>query len=130
MSTIKVEVTRINDVRPHSNADALELATVGGWQMCVKKGVYHNGDPVVYFEQGTVLPRDVADRLGVTQYLSEKLDINGDRVLVIHRVKLRGEPSFGLVIEPEPGMVVGQDVADFYGATKFFPPVRTQAGDS
>jgi RNA ligase (TIGR02306 family) len=130
MSTIKVEVTRINDVRPHSNADALELATVGGWQMCVKKGVYHNGDPIVYFEQGTVLPREVADRLGVTQYLSEKLDINGDRVLVIHRVKLRGEPSFGLVIEPEPGMTVGQDVADFYGAAKFFPPVRTQAGDS
>ena len=130
MSTIKVEVTRISDVRPHSNADALELATVGGWQMCVKKGVYHDGDPIVYFEQGTVLPREVADRLGVTQYLSDKLDINGDRVLIIHRVKLRGEPSFGLVIAPEPGMEVGQDVADFYGATKFFPPIRTTAGDS
>lgn len=130
MSTIKVEVTQITDVRPHPNADALELATVGGWQMCVKKGVYHNGDPVVYFEQGTTLPRDVADRLGVTQYLSEKLDIDGNRVLVIHRVRLRGEPSFGLVIEPEPGMVVGQDVADFYGTSKFFPPLRTTAGDS
>lgn len=130
MSTIKVEVTRIHDVRPHSNADALELATVGGWQMCVKKGVYQSGDPVVYFEQGTTLPRAVADRLAVTQYLSEKTDINGDKVLVIHRVRLRGEPSFGLVIQPEPGMEVGQDVADFYGAAKFFPPVRTQAGDS
>ncbi len=130
MSTVKVEVTRINDVRAHSNADALELATVGGWQMCVKKGVYRDGDPVVYFEQGTVLPRAVADRLGVTQYLSEKLDINGDRVLIIHRVRLRGEPSFGLVISPEAGMEVGQDVADFYSATKFYPPVRTQAGDA
>ena len=129
MSTIKVEVTRIHDVRPHSNADALELATVGGWQMCVKKGVYQSGDPVVYFEQGTTLPRAVADRLAVTQYLSEKTDINGDKVLVIHRVRLRGEPSFGLVIQPEPGMEVGQDVADFYGAAKFFPPVRTEAGD-
>ena len=130
MSTIKVEVTQINDVRPHSNADALELATVGGWQMCVKKGMYKDGDPIVYFEQGTVLPREVADRLGVTAYLSEKTDINGDRVLVIHRVRLRGEPSFGLVIAPEPGMVIGEDVADVYGATKFFPPVRTTAGDA
>ncbi|MEZ4679846.1 MAG: RNA ligase (ATP) [Caldilineaceae bacterium] len=130
MSTIKVEVTRINDVRPHANADALELATVGGWQMCVKKGVYQDGDPVVYFEQGTVLPREVADRLAVTQYLKERTDIDGNPVLVIHRVRLRGEPSFGLVVEPEPGMDVGQDVADFYGATKFEPPVRIVAGDS
>ncbi len=130
MSTIKVEVTRINDVRPHTNADALELATVGGWQMCVKKGVYRDGDPVVYFEQGTVLPQAMADRLAVTQYLKERTDIDGNRALVIHRVRLRGEPSFGLVVEPEPGMTVGQDVADFYGATKFVPPVRTIAGDS
>ena len=130
MSTIKVEVTQISDVRPHNNADSLELATVGGWQMCVKKGVYKHGDPVVYFEQGTVLPRTVADDLGVTQYLSEKTDIDGNRVLIIHRVRLRGEPSFGLVISPQPGMELGQDVAEFYGATKFYPPVRTAAGDS
>ena len=96
MSTIKVEVTRIMDVRAHANADALELATVGGWQMCVKKGAHQSGDPIVYFEQGIALPREMADRLGVTQYLSEKTDINGERLLVIHRVKLRGEPSFGL----------------------------------
>ncbi len=130
MSSIKVEVTRIHDVRPHSNADALELATVGGWQMAVKKGVYKDGDPVVYFEQGTTLPREVADRLGVATYMKEGTDIDGARVLVIHRVRLRGEPSFGLVIQPEPGMEVGQDVTDFYGAQKYVPPLRTQAGDS
>lgn len=130
MSTIRVEVTKIGDIRPHSNADALELATVGGWQVCVRKGVYHDGDPIVYFEQGTVLPQEVADRLSVTQYLKQRTDIDGNPVLVIHRVRLRGEPSYGLVIEPEPGMEVGQDVADFYGATKYNPPLKTLAGDS
>jgi RNA ligase (TIGR02306 family) len=130
MSSIKVEVTQIQNIRPHGNADSLDLATVGGWQMCVKKGAYRNGDPVVYFEQGTTIPRDVANRLGVTQYLSEKTDINGDRVLVIHRVKLRGEPSFGLVVSPEHGMECGSDVASFYGATKYHPPVRCKAGDA
>lgn len=130
MSTIKVEVTTINDVRPHSNADALELATVGGWQMCVKKGAYQSGDTVVYLEQGTVLPPDVAERLGVTKYLSEKADINGNKVLVVHRIKLRGEPSFGLVITPEPGMELGQDVAAHYGATKYEPPIKSVAGDA
>jgi RNA ligase (TIGR02306 family) len=130
MSTIKVEVTRIDDVRPHTNADALELATVGGWQVAVKKGAYQSGDPVVYFEQGVTLPRTVTDRLNVTQYMKERTDIHGNKVLVIHRVRLRGEPSFGLVIAPEPGMEVGQDVADFYGAEKYIPPLRTEAGDS
>ncbi len=130
MSTIKVIVTPISDLRPHPNADALDLATVGGWQMCVKRGSYHAGDPVVYFEQGTVIPAEVAERFGVKNYLSSKLDINGQRVLVVHRVKLRGEPSFGLVVAPEPGMAPGQDVAAHYGAVKFYPPVKTRAGDA
>jgi RNA ligase (TIGR02306 family) len=129
MSTIKVEVVRIDEVKPHPNADALELAIIGGWQMCVKKGVYRAGSEVVYFEPGTVLPLEVTDRLNVTQYLSEKTNIHGERVRVIHRVRLRGEPSFGLVIAPEPGMTLGQDVAERYGAVKFLPPVKSFAGD-
>jgi RNA ligase (TIGR02306 family) len=130
MSTIKVEVCPILEIKPHGNADALELATVQGWQMCVKKGAHKPGDAVVYFEQGTVLSREVAEKLNVSQYLSEKTDINGDRVLVVHRIKLRGEPSFGLLVLPEPGMAVGDDVAEFYGAVKYHPPVKTQVGDS
>ena len=114
MSTIKVEVCTILEIKPHGNADALELATVQGWQMCVKKGVHQPGDLVVYFEQGTVLTEEVAERLCVGAYLSEKTDINGDRVSVVHRIKLRGEPSFGLVVHPEAGMQLGEDVADFY----------------
>lgn len=130
MSTIKVEVTRIDEVRAHPNADALELATIGGWQMCTKKGVYKAGDPVVYFEPGTVLPREVSDRLKVTQYLKEQTDVHGNRVLVIHRVRLRGEASFGLIVTPEPGMTLGQNVAAHYGAVKFYPPVKSSAGDA
>ncbi len=130
MSTIKVEVCQILELKPHTNADALELATVQGWQMCVKKGVYQAGDLVIYFEQGTVLTKEVAERLNVSAYLSEKTDINGDRVLIVHRIKLRGEPSFGLVVQPEPEMNLGEDVAEFYSATKYFPPVKGAAGDS
>lgn len=131
MSTITVEVVQIEDLRPHSNADSLELATIKGWQMVVRKGQHTSGERVVYFEQGTVLPRAVADRFGVTNYLSEKTDISGTRVLVVHRVKLRGEPSFGLAVLPDdPGWAVGQDVSAFYGASKFQPPVKTSAGDA
>jgi RNA ligase (TIGR02306 family) len=130
MSSIKVEVAALRDLRPHPNADALELATVGGWQLCVRKGAHRTGDAVVYFEAGTVLPAEVADRLGVRKYLAEKTDHLGRRVLVVHRIKLRGEPSFGLAVPPEPFMQLGQDVREHYGASKFFPPLKTTAGDA
>lgn len=130
MSTVKVEVVQIEDVRPHPNADGLDLATVKGWQMVVRKGQHATGQKVVYFEQGTALPRATADRFDVTRYLSEKTDINGERVLVVHRVRLRGEPSFGLAVLPDdPRWEIGQDVGDHYGASKFMPPVKATAGD-
>ena len=47
MSTIKVVVTRIDEIRPHPNADSLELAVIGGWQMCDKKDLYQAGGEVV-----------------------------------------------------------------------------------
>lgn len=130
MSSITVKVVALEDVRPHGNADALELATIGGWQVVVRKGAYVAGTPVVYFEQGTTLPREWAERFGVVQYLSEKTDIDGERVLVVHRTKLRGEPSFGLVATPEPGMAQGDDVTAHYGAGKYRPPVKVSAGDA
>lgn len=135
MSTIKVPVVEIQDIRAHSNPEVerLELATVEGWQLAIPKGRYRNGDRVVYFEQGTTIPRELADQLGVTAYLSEKTDIEGVRRLVIHRIKLKGEPSFGLAIEVPPelvGVEIGMDVASFFGVQKYQPPVRAKAGDA
>ena len=131
MSTIAVEVVEIDALRLHPNADALELATIKGWQLVVRKGQHAAGQRVVYFEAGTALPRDAADRFGVTQYLSEKTDINGECQLVVHRVKLRGEPSFGLAVLPDDdGWPVGLDVSAHYGATKYQPPLKASAGDA
>jgi len=131
MSSIAVRVVSISDVQPHTNADSLELAIVNGWQMVVRKGIHAVGEKVVYFEQGTVLPREVADRFNATSYLSEKTDMYGNRVLVVHRVKLRGEPSFGLAVVPDnPTWEIGLNVAEQYGATKYYPPVKATAGDA
>jgi RNA ligase (TIGR02306 family) len=121
MSTSKVWLTTINEVRPHPNADALDLATVHGWQMVVKRGAFQSGDPVLYFEQGLVLPPPVAETLGVTNYLAHKTDMSGEKVGVIHRVKLRGEPSFGLVV---PATTPTDLLSLCQGVTKYHPPLR------
>ena len=92
MSSLLVPVTVIEAITPHSNADVLELAHVLGWQPVVKKGEYHVGDRVVYFPPDTMLPLAVSERFGVTKYLSKGR---------IRCAKLRGEPSFGLVVKPD-----------------------------
>jgi RNA ligase (TIGR02306 family) len=87
----------------------------------VPKGKHKEGDKVVYFPPDTVLPEEVSDRFGVTQYLSKGR---------IRCAKLRGEPSFGLVVESDADWQVGANVADAYGATKYEPPIRVTAGDA
>lgn len=131
MSTIRAEVVTLADVRPHPNADALDLGTVKGWQMVLKKGVYRTGDKAVYFEAGTQMPASLADELGVANFLQHRTNLDGERVLVVGQVKLRGEPSFGLIVPlADAGVAVGTDLAASYGVAKYRPPVKTSAGDA
>lgn len=129
MSSLVVRATLIGDIRPHPNAERLELAQIGGWQCVVPKGQYRAGDMVVYFPPDTLLPKEWADRFGVTKYLSfSKPSPDMGR---IRCARLRGEPSFGLVVDPaDSDWEPGQDVAVFYGAQKYIPPVRVTAGDA
>src|SRR5918997_1855008 len=122
MSTLIVEVSRIDRVLPHPNADLLELAQIKGWQCVVPKGKYAAGALVTYVPIDAVLPVELSERLGVTKYLS-----NGR----VRCAKLRGEPSFGLVMDREdPAWPEGTDVREHYGITKYVPPLKPSAGDA
>lgn len=130
-SDLVIEVAMVDAVTPHSNADRLSLAQIRGWQTIIRKDQFSPGDRVVFVPPDSTLPRALADELGVTSYLSERTDINGDRVLVVRQVRLRGEPSFGLIIETrDDTWTDGQDVADHFGIGKFEPPVKPTAGDA
>jgi RNA ligase (TIGR02306 family) len=121
MSSLVVQVTTVTGVKPHPNADTLDIAEVLGWQVISKRGDFSPGQKVVYFPPNTMLPPDVSDRFGVTKYLAKGR---------IRCAKLRGEPSFGLAVPPDdPAWEVGADVAAHYRATKYEPPLKTTAGD-
>lgn len=108
MSNLIIPVTTIEKLTPHNNADSLELAQVLGWQLVVRKGEYNVGDAIVYFPIDTVLPQELSDRFGVTNYLSKGR---------IRCAKLRGEPSFGLAVKPENDeWHIGKDVTEYYAA--------------
>lgn len=122
MSTLIVEVCRIENVAAHGNADALELAQIKGWQCVIPKGRYAAGDLVTYIPIDAVIPAEHSDRWGFTKYLS-----NGR----VRCAKLRGEPSFGVIVDREDDTwAEGEDVKDRYGITKYIPPVKMGAGDA
>ena len=120
MSTLIVEVVEIKEIKPHPNAERLEIACIKGWECCVVKDQYKVGDLVVYFPPDSVLTEELANRLGVAKYLSK------GRVRV---TSLRGYHSYGLLIPNEGDWPQGTDLVSHYGINKYEPPVKTSEGD-
>jgi hypothetical protein len=107
----------ISKLEPIEGADRIEKATVLGWNVVVQKGLYKEGDKVVYLEIDSILPKDLAERSGFT-----------DSHLKTRRFK--GVYSQGMCIpmsELPPRLVdanVGQDVTAELGITKWEPDQR------
>jgi RNA ligase (TIGR02306 family) len=140
MSSLIVEVCRVDRVEPHPNADRMCICTVKGWRVCAGRdpdkgsNQFAPGDLCVYIPPDAVLPVELSDRLGCTRYLSP-LPKNADgerppggRVRV---ARLRGEPSYGLIMPlDDPSLAVGTDLALTLKITKFEPPAPLIAGES
>lgn len=124
MSSLVVEVCTVSRVEPHPNADKLDICVVKGWQVVTRKGEFKDGDTCVYFPPDTVLSKEWTDRFGVTSYCQER-----EQGMRIRQTRLRGEPSFGLVVPNLEGFILGSSVVAYYGAVKYEPPVLGMAGD-
>jgi RNA ligase (TIGR02306 family) len=130
MAEIFVEVSTIDKIFPHPNADSLYLAEIKGWQTVIVKNPdgspqFNEGEAVVFVPPNVIVPPELAEELKITNYLKSRVDINGDKVLVLHAVRLRGEASFGLVLPvKDKSWKVGQEVSTEYGLYKYNPPVR------
>lgn len=135
MSTFAVTIEQIR-VLEHQNADALELAQVGGYRAVIPKGKYRDGEWALYIPEQAVLPADLIEELGLDGKLAGK---NKDRVKA---VRLRGELSQGIVCKPRALEAVfkfidatgaaasEKDYAEELGITKWEPPIPAQmSGD-
>jgi RNA ligase (TIGR02306 family) len=111
----------IGEIIPIEGADNIELALVGGWQAITKKGEYEVGDMVVIATGDAVIPQELSDEIGVTNYLRK-----GQRVRTI---KLRGVYSECLIIPigfvPDKYRYDGSDCMELLGVFKYDPPVKT-----
>lgn len=125
-SKLIVEVSKIEELKSHPNADKLELAVIRGWQTIVRKDQYKDGDAVIFIPPDALIPTELADKLGIRNYLA------GTEKNRVKTVRLRGEMSFGLVIDIPDGKdwEVCYDCAEDLGIVKYEPPMRADAGDA
>jgi RNA ligase (TIGR02306 family) len=109
-------IQRIKALDPITGADAIERATVLGWQLVVKKGEFKVGELCVYCEVDCLMPDD------------PKFEFLKPRGMRIKTVRLRGQISqgicFPLSILPS-GFDVQEDVdcTTVLGITKYEPPI-------
>lgn len=120
MATFETTLETIT-VFPHPNADLLELARVGLYNVVVKKDQYKTGDQVLYIPEFAVLPENLIVALGLEGKLA------GSQKNRVKPVRLRGEISQGLVaplsVLPH-GIIDGTvDYSSELGVVKYDPPV-------
>lgn len=122
MSDWKVSKQKI-ELFNHSNADSLELGKVGSYQVVVQKGLYKNGDEVVFAPEKSILSGKIREEF-------ENYLVGSDKNRV-KAVRLRGEFSSGIIIPTHlvgdlDDYELGVDISDKLGIEKYVPSIPTQ----
>ena len=91
-------IRRIADIQPIEGADAIEVATVDGWKLVVKKNEFKVGDLAVYLEIDSWVPHELAPFLSKGQEPRVYNGVKGER---LRTIKLRGQVSQGLLLKTD-----------------------------
>lgn len=123
-SMYKVALTKILSIEPHPNADRLEIATVYGFQVIVKKDSHKVGDLMIYIPIDSILPKNLEDHIFPED---AKVKLTKSRV---KQIRLRKIASQGMLISPEEIQAVygftpneeEKDYKDVLMVKKYQPP--------
>ena len=123
------KIVKLDNVVKHTNADTLDVCSVGGWTVVAKHGLHRAGDYVVYCEIDSWMPHSLAPFL--TKEGKEPRMFEDTPGQVLKTVRLRGVVSQGLIIPIRDTLLdatavfEGNDVSDLLGVLKYEPPVPT-----
>ena len=138
MSTFTVDVMTIDAIEEHDNADALEIAVLGGYRSIVRKDVFSAGDPVVYIPEASIVPVWLLKELNLFNEEKGAGMLAGKAGNRVKAVKLRGVVSQGLVYRVTPvgpkavemkvddenvRVLIGEDVKTVLGIEKYVPEI-------
>lgn len=112
-------IQRIIDLSPIPDADSIEVASILGWKVVVKKAEFSVGDAVVYVEIDSILPE------------RPEFEFMKPRGMRVRTVRLRGQVSQGIcfhpsILAPDMNYTEGRDVTEQLGITKYDPPIPAQ----
>jgi RNA ligase (TIGR02306 family) len=117
-------IRTISELNQIPEADKIEVASIEGWKVVVRKGEYKVGDRVIYCEIDSFIPNSVAPFLTKSdQFPKEYQGVKGEK---LRTIKLRGQVSQGLILpipESLEGRKEGDDVSEELGIIKWEPPV-------
>jgi len=127
MSDTPFECVRVTAVHDHPKADRLDIVKILGTQVCEQKGAFQVGDLGVYFPPDMMIPEDVAETLGVANYLKHAVfpgHLTKSRCR-IGAIRLRQIPSVGFLIKfDDLEMQEGDDFTSHFGGEKYQPPMN------
>lgn len=121
-----LRVVVIDEILAHENSDNLELAIVGGWQVCVKKGEFKAGDKALYAEVDAMLPLE-KNLFGFLEGRNQ-YEVNGKQYSRVKTIKLRKELSQGILFPANSLDKEGQDFTELYGVIKYEAVPERQPG--
>jgi hypothetical protein len=107
-------IQKISELSPISGADSIDVATVLGWQLVVKKNEFKVGELCVYCEIDSLLPE------------KPEFEFLRERKFRIKTIKLRGQISQGIcfplsILPSNTKIVEGIDVTNILGIKQWEP---------
>lgn len=115
-------VVKIDSIIDHSNADTLDIAIVGGWQVVIKKGIHQVGNLAVFFEVDALLPVDDS-AFAFMEDPKKNYTRNGKVYARIRTMKIRKELSQGMLMPLSEFKIKkaeeGADMTEFLGVIKY-----------
>ena len=135
MAFFGVTIEEIEEIKPHPNADRLEIASLCGmnFQFCVEKGKWKNGMKCLYFSIDSLFPFELMEVMKLTKKVKNKEGIYEDRGMLsgkeynrLKTARLRDVISQGLIgpLSLIDGLkeVTSETITEFLGIKKYEPP--------
>lgn len=110
-------VGKIEQINPIEGADKIVQAIISGWECVIQKDKYQVGQTVTIAVTDSIIPIELANSLGVLQYLKHRKNID---VYTVRTTKLKGVYSSALIIQD--GGKEGKDMMSDLGIAKYEEP--------